>query len=121
MIRAALQKALDALTTPMQAPAEKQAAIAGLRTALAQPDAEPEVDIDRSIGCRHGIAGYCTKCNASPQPAPVAQPLHVTHLVEWLSARYKAAGGKEGITDVSEWACEVMRWTEAQHGIGGKA
>jgi len=51
-----------------------------------------------------------------PRPAP--QPLHITELVDWLAARYRAAGGKAGITDVSAWAEEVMRWTEEQHGIG---
>ena len=50
-------------------------------------------------------------------PAHARQPLHVTHLIDWLAARYRAAGGKEGITDVSAWAEEVMRWTEEQHGI----
>jgi hypothetical protein len=51
-------------------------------------------------------------------PAQPAQKLHITQLADWLAARYRAAGGKAGITDVSAWAEEVMRWTEAQHGIG---
>lgn len=47
------------------------------------------------------------------------QPLHITVLIDWLAARYRAAGGKEGITDLSAFCEEVMRWTEATHGIGG--
>jgi hypothetical protein len=63
--------------------------------------------IDGKLGRMLGEFGY---------PAP-QEPLHVTHLIDWLAARYRAAGGKGGITDVSAWAEEVMRWTEEQHGI----
>ena len=52
---------------------------------------------------------------ASPQRA--VEPLHVTILIDWLAARYRAAGGKDGITDLSAFAEEVMRWTETRHGI----
>ena len=56
------------------------------------------------------------------QPASAAQePLHITDLIDWLAARYRAAGGKEGITDLSAFCEEVMRWTETKHGITGSA
>ena len=52
--------------------------------------------------------------------APAAQvPIHTTALIDWLAARYRAAGGKEGITDLSAFCEEVMRWTETKHGITG--
>lgn len=54
------------------------------------------------------------------RPAHDAQePLHPAVLVDWLAARYRAAGGKEGITDLSAFCEEVMRWTETKHGIAG--
>ena len=53
---------------------------------------------------------------------PAAQePLHPTVLIDWLAARYRAAGGKEGITALSAFCEEVMRWTETKHGITGTA
>lgn len=56
---------------------------------------------------------------ATPAPQPVALvPLHINELAAWLTVRYRAAGGKEGITDLSAFCEEVMRWTEAKHGIG---
>ena len=45
------------------------------------------------------------------------RPIHITVLIDWLNSRYLAAGGKEGITDLSAWSEEVMRWTERQHRI----
>lgn len=54
---------------------------------------------------------------AAAAPAQAQAPIHITTLADWLAARYRAAGGKEGVTDVSAWAEEVMRWTEKQHGI----
>lgn len=62
---------------------------------------------------------------STPPPAVVEavprNPIHVCELIDWLAARYRAAGGKEGITDLSAWSEEVMRWTEERHGIAPKA
>lgn len=102
-------------------------AIAGARAALAQPAAsgEPvasECDSPRLCAVQGACLGqYGTKKQcAAPQPAPARVPLHITVFIDWLAARYRAAGGKAGITDVSAWAEEVMRWTEEQHGITAK-
>jgi hypothetical protein len=61
-------------------------------------------------GCRDAIEAY---------EAEKQVPLHPVVLFDWLAARYRAAGGKEGITDLSAFCEEVMRWTETKHGITG--
>lgn len=71
-LREAAQHALYALTTPMQSPADRQAAIAGLRAAMAQPD-EPLT----TRGQQMRDAGYTRRPSAKalPSDGDEVQPL----------------------------------------------
>ena len=60
------------------------------------------------------VADGWTPLYSAPQAA-----LTIDTLNAWFSRRLKACG-PAGVTDQAAMAEDVMRWTEAQHGIGGK-
>ena len=102
---------IDFMREPVEHIDAKLRALNVARAECAKPEAQQSSEADEEL-CRQAMQRWR---EAKPE---AQQPLHITVLIDWLAVRYRAAGGKEGITDLSAFCEEVMRWTEHKHGIG---